>query len=199
LPCRWSQLAVFADQRLFDPFFVAGEVKSVQALDAQEIAIRTALVPIIAADDLHPSIRTAHPQSCFAAIAAVRADGAYVLHLPRPRFITVRARGERADRADINAHAALFTLKVIFFIRSDNGTDAAILHAQRPHVHSFATDAHAAITQDAPRAIEEHHRRPLLLFLVVLGLHEFGLGSAVRERHVLQFTLAACVADRTIE
>src|ERR1700693_5848213 len=104
-----------------------------------------------------------------------------MLHLPGPRLVTIGARGEGADRADVDTHPALFTLKMIFFIRRDNRTDSTVLHAQRPHVHALTADAHAAVAENAARPIEEHHRRPLLLLLVVLRLHIFGLSRPVGE------------------
>ena len=93
----------------------------------------------------------------------MRADGADVLHLPGPRLVAIGAAGQRADRADVDARAALVALQVIAEIGSDLGDDAAIDHAQRAHAHAFIADAHAAEAQNAARRIEEHHRRPLLL------------------------------------
>ena len=80
-----------------------------------------------------------------------------------------------------------------------SGTDAAVLDAESPDVHAFAADAHAAVAENAARAVKEDDGRPLLLVFVVLGVDEFRFGGAVRERHVLQFALAAGVADRTIQ
>ena len=88
---------------------------------------------------------------------------------------------------------------MVFFIRCDDRNDPAVLHAERPHVHAFSADPHAAVAKYAARAIEIHHGRPLLLVLVVLGLHEFGLGRSIRESHILQFAFAARVAYRAIE
>ena len=127
------------------------------------------------------------------------ADGADVVHLPWPRLVAVGAGSERTDRTNVDAHPALFAIKVVVLIGSDDRTDAAILHAQRPDVHAFAAHANAAITKDAARAIKVDHGRPLLLLFVVLRLHEFRFGGAVGERHVLQFALAARVADGAIE
>ena len=88
---------------------------------------------------------------------------------------------------------------MVAFIRRDDRTDGAVLYAERPNVHAFAADAHAAITKDAARTIEIYDWRPLLFFFVVLGLHEFRFGGAVGERHVLKFAFAAGVAHRTIQ
>ena len=79
------------------------------------------------------------------------------------------------------------------------GARAAVLDAQRPHVHAFAANAHAAVAEDAARAIEVDDRRPLLLFAMVLDVDELRFGGAVLEGHVLQFALAAGVADRAIQ
>ncbi len=76
---------------------------------------------------------------------------------------------------------------------------AAILNAECPDIHAFAADPHAAIAKNATRTVEEHHRRPLLLFLMILGVDIFRLGGAVGKSHVLQFAFAAGIAYRTIQ
>ncbi len=194
-----SEFSMSPDQRLFQALGVVREVEGVAPLDAQEVIVDAALVAVVAAHNLHAGIGAAHAQRGLAAIAAMGADGADMLHLPGTGLVAIRARGERADRANVDAHAALFALQVIFFIGRNDGTDTAVLHAQRPHVHAFAADAHAAVAQDAARPVEEHHRRPLLLILVLLGLHVPGFGGAVGERHVLQFAFAARVAHRAVQ
>ena len=198
-PCRRGQPAIAADKRLLNTFLAVGEVKSVAALDAEEIAVNAALVAIISADNFHAAIETAYAQSCFAAVAAVGTSGAHVLHLPGPGLVAIRARGQRAHGADIDAHAAFFALQVVLFVGSDNRVDATVLNAQRPDVHSFAANAHTPVAQDAAWPVKVHDRRPLLLFAVLLEFHEPGFGSAVSERHVLQFALATGVADRAIQ
>ena len=100
--------------------WIVGEVEGVASLDAQEVAVDAALVAIVAAHNLHAGIGAAHAQRGLAAVAAMRADGADVLHLPRPRLVAISAGGERADRADVDAHAALFALQMVFFIGRDD-------------------------------------------------------------------------------
>ncbi len=180
-------------------FFVVSEIERVAAFDAEEVAVDAALVAIVAAHDFHAGITTAHAERRFAAVAAMRADGPDVIHFPRTRLIAVGPGSERAHRTNVDAHAALFAIEVVFLVGRNDGTDTAILYAERPDVHRLAADAHAAITKNAPRPIEIDHRRPLLLFLVVLGLHEFRLGGPVGESHVLQFAFAARVAHGTIQ
>src|ERR1700722_5377631 len=175
------------------------EIECVAAFDAQKIAVRAALVAVIAADNFHSCIAAPDSQSCLAAVAAVRADRAHVLHFPGPRLVAICTRSQRTHGANIDAHAAFFAFQVIFFIRRDDRTHAAALHPQRPNVHGLAADAHAAVTQNATRPVEEHNRRPLLFLLMILRLHEFRFRGAVRKCHVLQFALAARVADRTVQ
>ena len=171
------------------------EIESVAALDAEELAVDAGAVAIVAADDLV----VAHAERGLAAVRAMRADGADVLHLPGARLIAISAAGERAHGADIDAHAALVALQVIAFVGRDLRNHAAIDHAQRAHAHAFVADAHAAEAENAARLIEEHHRRPLLLVHVDLDFGEAAFARAVAEDHVLQFALAALVADRAIE
>src|SRR6266481_7127870 len=133
------------------------KVKCVAALDAQEIAIDPALVPVVAPDDLRAGVALAHAQRRLASVPAMGSDGAHVVYLPRTRLITVRARGERADRADVDAHPTLFAVQMIFLIGSDDRTDAAILDAQRPNIHAFAADAHAAVAKDAVWTGDSNH------------------------------------------
>src|SRR5581483_10076304 len=178
---------------------VVGEIKGVAALDAKEVAIDAALVAIVAAYDLRAGFGAAHAQRRLAAITAMGADGADVVHLPGTRLVAVRTGSERAHRADIDAHSAFFAFQVVFAIGGDGGIHPAVLDAQRPDVHGFAANAHAAVAQDAARPVEVHHRRPLLLVAVVLDVNEFRFVGAVGEGHVLQFAFAAGVAYRAVE
>ena len=127
------------------------------------------------------------------------ADGGNVIHLPWARLVAVAAAGQRAYGADVDAHAAFFAVELIVAIGNDDGADAAVLHAQRPHIHAFAAYADAAVAKDAARAVVEDSGRPLLLVAMMLGLFVKALAGAVLEGHVLQFALAAGVADRAVE
>src|SRR4029077_20970927 len=178
---------------------MVSEVEGITSLDAEEIAVNATFVPIVTAHDLHAGIGTSYAQRCFATVSTVRARCANVLHLPWPRLVAVRTRGQRAHRANIDAHPAFLALQVIFLVGSDDGTHAAILHAQGPDIHALAADSDAAVAQDATRPVEIHHWRPLLLFLVIFGLHVFGFGSAIGESHILQFAFAAGIAHWAVQ
>src|SRR5947209_18540372 len=128
-----------------------GEIECVSPLNTKEVTVDPALVAIVAADDLHSGIGSPHAESGLTSIAAMRACGANVLHFPRPRFVAIGTRGQSANGADVDTHAALFALEVIFFVGNDGRDDAAIIDAQRPDVHAFAANAHAAVTQNAAR------------------------------------------------
>src|SRR5947209_18026249 len=123
-----------------------GKIKSVTSLDAQKIAIDAALVAIVAAHDFHASVGPTNTQRGLAAIRAMRAGGADVLHFPRACLVAIRAGGQSAYRTNINAHAALFAIEVVLPVRHDSRTGAAVLNSERPNIHPLAADANAAIT-----------------------------------------------------
>ena len=52
----------------------------------------------------------AHAQRDLAAIPAVGANRGNVVRLPRPRLIAITPAGQRAHRANVDAHAALFAV-----------------------------------------------------------------------------------------
>src|SRR5260370_31574580 len=121
------------------------KVESVAALDAQEIAIDPALVAVVPADDLRAGVALAHAQCGLTSVPAMGADRAHMVHFPRARLVAVGARSQRADRADVDAHPALFAVEMIVLIGRDDPTHPAVLHAQRPNVHAFAAHTHAPI------------------------------------------------------
>ena len=126
-----------------------------------------------------PSVIGAHAERGLAAVAAMRADGGDVVHLPRAGLVAIGAGGQRADRADVDAHAALFAVQVIArcWARS-RWSHGAVLDAQRPDVHAFAAHAHAAVAEDAARPVKEDHGRPLLLFAMLLDLDVLRVSAA---------------------
>src|SRR5579883_1055857 len=166
------------------------EIEPVAALDAKELAVDPAAVAVVAAHDL----AVAHAERRPAAVAAMRADRADVLHFPRTRLIAVNPAGQRADRTDVDAGPALVAFQMIVMIRNDLRDHAAVRDPERVHAHAFIADAHAAIAKNAARRVKEHHRRPLLFGCMDLALREPAFARAVTEHHVLQFAFAALVA-----
>ena len=194
-PRNGQQLVALAQQRLLDALRMLREIKAEAPLHAQEILVDAGKVAIIGAQDFV----IAHAQRGFAAIRAMRADRGNILHFPRPRLVTIRAAGQRAHRANINAHAALFAFQVVFAIRNDDRVGAAHADAERLHVHAFIANAHAAIAKDAARGIVINQVRPLFFRPVNLFFREAAGVRAVTENHVLQFAFAALVANRAIQ
>src|SRR5437763_1383898 len=125
-------------QRLANAFFVLREIEAEAAFDAQKIFVDAGEVAIVRAHDFV----IAHAERDFAAIGAVRAGGRDIFHFPGARFISIRAAGERADGANIDAHAAFFAFQVIFAIGDDHAIGAAQSDAESLHVHAFIADAH---------------------------------------------------------
>ena len=83
--------------------------------------------------------------------------------------------------------------------RKDHGIHSARADAEGLYVHAFVAYAHAAEAENAARRIVIDQRRPFLLGSVEFFLDETGLVEAVAEGHVLQFALAAFVANGAIE
>src|SRR5215472_4315864 len=109
-PRRRHELPALADERLLDPLIIASEIEGIATLDTEKVPINPALVAIVAADNLHSGFRCPHAQRGFAAVSAMGAGGVDVRHLPGTRSVAVRPGSQSADRANVNAHAALFAL-----------------------------------------------------------------------------------------
>src|SRR5258708_9683888 len=118
-PRRRNQLAFFSNKRLREALFVIRKIEGVTAFDAEKVAVRAALVAIVAANDFHAGVGTANAQRGLATIATMSANGSDMRHLPRASLVAIRPGSECADGADVDAHAALFALQVVFFIVSD--------------------------------------------------------------------------------
>src|SRR6185437_16870172 len=141
----------------------------------------------VGADDFGAAFDLAQAERDFAAVRAMGADRGDVIHFPGAGLVSISTAGERAYGANIDAHAALFAVELIAVVGHDGRSDAAVADAQRPNVHAFAADAHAAIAEDAARPVKEHRRRPLLFIAMVLGLGEEAFAGAIGVIHVLKF------------
>src|SRR4249919_2244526 len=128
------------------------KIESITALNAKEFSVNPGTVPIITANYLV----IADGKRRFAAVGAVRANGSHVLHLPRPRLVTVDAAGQRSHGTDVDTHPALVANQVVARVGPDFRKGAAIDHPQRAHSHAFVANSHAAVAEDAARRVEEH-------------------------------------------
>src|SRR5271154_5171068 len=192
--CRF-QLAIAAHQRLAHAFGVGGEVETEAALAAEEFTVHAGLIAIIGAQDFV----VAHAEGGLAAVRAVRAGIGDILHFPGARLIAIGAAGERADGTNIDTHTTFFAGQLARLVGNDHGMHAARAHPERFHVHSFIAYAHATEAHDAAWRIVINQRRPLFFRIVQLFFGEAAVIQAVTESHVLQFALAALIADGTIE
>ena len=129
----------------------------------------------------------------------MRANGWHVLHFPRTRLIAIRAAGQSAHGADVNAHATLFAIEVIAAVRDNHAVRAAHAHAKGFDVHALVADADAAETQDATWGVVINEFGPLLFGAMNFFLDEAARVRAIAEDHVLEFAFAAFVADRAVE
>jgi len=151
-PAGWSEAAILANERLNNAVIVMCEIECVAALDAKKIAVDAAHVAVVGAQNFV----IAHAERSLAAVRTVRADGRNVLHFPRARFVAIGAAGERPDRADVDAHTALFAFEMVAAV----GDDDAVGAAQR---------------DDEPLAVLELQRLDLELRLEVVGSGSVGV------------------------
>ena len=113
LPCGGFELALrVADERLREAVGALNEVEAETAFGAEEVAVDAALVAIVGANDLRAVVGLAHAERDFAAVGAMGADGGDMVHLPGPRLVAIAAAGERAYRANVDAHAALLAVEL---------------------------------------------------------------------------------------
>src|SRR5690348_16176282 len=129
----------------------------------------------------------------------MRANGWHVLHFPGTRLVAIGATGQRAHRADINAHAALFTLEVVGAVGDDDAVRAAHANAEGFDVHAFVADAHATEAENATRSVVIDEFRPLFFGAMNFFFDEAAGIRAVAENHVLELAFAALVAHRAVE
>ena len=129
-----------------------------------------------------------------------RADRARALDVPRARAEAVRARGQRADRAELDDVAAERRDVRVAVERADERVRAALVQDQLVVLGDLLREAHAAVAEDAALAVDRDQRRELERLLeVALGLDEARRAGAPAVGDVLQRALAALVADRAVE
>src|SRR6202142_3700440 len=125
-PRRRCELAVLADERRREALFVVGKIETVAPLDAEKVIVDAALVAIVAANNFHAGIAAPHAERGLAAIGTMRANRPDVIHLPGARLVAIGPGCQRADRTDVDAHAALFAIEMIVLIGRDDRGDATI-------------------------------------------------------------------------
>src|SRR5215471_9237368 len=195
LPGNRKQLVALAHHRLLDALRMPGEIEAETPFHAEEVAVDSAEVAVVGANDL----MIAHAQCGLAAVGAMRAGGGGVFHLPGSGLVAVGAAGERANRTDVDAHAALFALQVIFTVGDDHARGTAHADPERFHIHALVANAHAAEAKNAARSVVIDDLRPLFLRAVDFLFDETAAVGAVAENHVLQFAFAALVTDRAVQ
>src|ERR1700730_2986707 len=172
-----------------------GKIETEATLHAQEILVIAREVAVVGAQNFV----VANAQRCFASVRTMRAYGRDVFHLPGARLVAIRAAGESADGADIDAHTAFFAVEMVLPVRDNYRLRAALAHAERLDVHSLVANANAAETQYAARRIVIDRLGPFLFRLVACFVGEPVVVGAIGENHILQFALATLVAYRAIE
>src|SRR5713226_6229637 len=100
--------------------------------------------------------------------------------------------------ADFDAVAALRAIQPAT-ISSNDGVRAPIAGFDRIFAHPLVADARATLAEDAALRIVCDHRGKIFFRIVVFLFGKAFFQVAPVESHLLQFALAAAVADRAIE
>ena len=122
------------------------------------------------------------------------------LEVPRTRLEAVRARGQRADGADLHDVAGEVRRERLVGIGDDLGLLAAPAEVDERVARDLGGEARAAPALDAALPVEQHEvaDRDRLLEVPLL-LDVARLAGAERQRLVLERALAAAVAHRAVE
>src|SRR5262249_30885965 len=153
-------------ERRREPLGVIHELVAEAPAHAQVLLVDAAELRAARAQDLG----AAHAEPHRAAVRAPRAHGDVLAQVPRPRLEPVRQRGERADRADLDAIAALLALERLAVERRDLGPHAALMGGERVVAHDLVAVAHAAHADDAAIGFLLHDRAQVLGLERALGL-----------------------------
>src|SRR6185503_13882778 len=84
-------------------------------------------------------------------------------------------------------------------VGADNRIGAASTRFDSIFAHPLIANAGAALAKNATLRIVGHHGRKISFGLIVLLFDEALFETTPVKRHLLQFTLAAAIADGTIE
>ena len=105
---------------------------------------------------------------------------------------------QSSSRANLDAVTALRTIQPAAE-RADDGVRAAISGFDRFFTHPFIADARATLAEDAALRIVCHHWGKIFFRMVVFLFGKAFFQIAPVESQLLQFALAAAIADRAIE
>ncbi len=178
-----------------------GAVGGVQALVRIAVAVgQPALVDgIVVARHGAQHFAAAHVQEQVGAHRVVIAERFARGQFPRTRTELEHLVGQRADRAHVDDIARQFGGQRLAVVGADLQVLAAVHAAQLVGAGDVRGEAHAARALDAAGHLGGDQRADVLVGHHALALVEAADRTAVAQRHVLQFALAALIADRAIQ
>ena len=196
LPGDLAQLAAVADHRprhaLVDVDRLVGEAAAVAqpaVVDLWVVAPEHAQDAVVADREGDVALAGAQP-----------AHRAGALDVPRARAEAVGLGGQRAHRAQLDDVAAEGRDVGVAVEGRHEGVRAALLEDQLVVLGDLLAEAHAAVAEDAPLAVDgDQGAERERLLEVALGLDEARAPAAPAEGDVLQRALAALVAHRAVE
>jgi hypothetical protein len=196
-PGSLNQLTgLVADQRRQKPVSLRRVLERPAALVAVPLFVDLGVVAGQAARDA----ATPPVASLLTSGRAVLAYGVGRLQVERPGPESVLRPGECTDRTDLHGVAGEVGLERLFGGRADLLLGAPLEHVDERIAGNLLRESRASLAQHAPLAVEQHVRRDRdRLGERALRIAETRVGAPVAHRLVLQWALAALVADRAVE
>ena len=197
VPTRLNQPLALANKRRRQAGAVADKTLPKAPLVAEPDLVNRLILPWHHAHHLV----VAHIQRQVAADRTKRADRRFGRYFPHPGFEAEVGTGERAHRTNVGRVARKLTRKRRFAPRDNHPLAPAIGETEHRIVGQFILKAHTARTEDAALTVKQDQvaQRDRFLEMEFVVIIETTLRRPPLHRQVLQRTLAALIADRTIE
>ena len=197
VPGRRLQVPVLAHHGLLQPVAGFDVIETVAALDAEQLLVDAGVRR--GGDPDQATVAQAGGQH--AAGAAVGADRIGLGQIPDAGLVTERGAHQRADRAGLDAVAAVITLCQVVEEPGLLGVCAATHTTHGSRADDLLADPDAALALDAAVGVladggAQLHVAPVQYPFAVV---EMLFVRAVGEHQVLQFALAGLVADRAVQ
>src|SRR5882672_3411631 len=191
-----SATLLVTNERRANARLVVNERMTEAALDAEKLAIEAVNIAVARHDA--QQLVAARAERHLAAVGTIGAGGNSLRQLPRARLMAVGAIEQRAGGTNFNAVATLRTVEPAA-VGSNHGIGASSAGFDGVFAHPFVADARATFAENATLRIVGHDRGKIFLRIVVFLFDEALFQSTPIESDFLQLTLAAAIADGTIE
>src|SRR5688500_9291272 len=198
IPCCGNQFPAFlvANHRRANARCMVDERMTKSAFDAQGLAVKADHVTI--ARDYAHQLAPPSTERHLTAITTEVEGRDHLGQLPWTCLVTICRVEQCAGWADLDAVATLRTVEPAK-ISADHSVRATATCFDRVLAHPFVANARTPFAENATLRIIRNHRREIFLGVVIFLFGEPFFETAPVEVHLLEFTLAAAIADRAVE